>query len=288
MNRDDIIEHFLFEDIPIRGQIVHLHESYQAIIKQHNYPPFLQQLLGEALAIVTLLSGMIKMKGRLTLQFQGKGKLKLLLAQCTDEQHVRGLIQCQDDFEESDLSDSLLDGTLAIMIHPDKEGSKQYQGIVTAAGTLSQSIEHYFKHSEQLGTRLWLSVNETHAAGLMLQITPQDNPDTHQNDWDHITHLTDTITPHELLSLESQTLLHRLYSEENIRLFEKKPVIFQCTCSQRRSEQAILLLGIEEAEKELLHKQHIVVTCDFCNKDYLFDRISVLNLFKKDTPPSIH
>jgi molecular chaperone Hsp33 len=108
-----------------------------------------------------------------------------------------------------------------------------------------------------------------------------------QHDWEHLVHLTNTITSKELLELETETLLHRLFVEEDVRMFEAFDVKFKCTCSAKRGENAILLLGEVEAEEELREKQVIVVKCDFCNKEYTFDRVDVANIFRKGgTPPS--
>jgi molecular chaperone Hsp33 len=92
--------------------------------------------------------------------------------------------------------------------------------------------------------------------------------------------LTDTIKPAELVELDNISMLQRLYSQEEVRLFEGTPVTFRCTCSVKRCENAILVLGQEEAEQELEGKQAITVTCEFCNKEYNFDRVDVAAIFK--------
>jgi len=283
MNDKDILQRFLFENAPVRGEFVQLSTSYQAIIQQHTYPAAIRRLLGEALVVATLLSAIIKFKGRLTVQFRGKGKIKLLLVQCTQQLHLRGLVQCSDDIAPDELWEALHEGTLAIMMDPDIEGGKRYQGIVAWQGrSLLESIEGYFKLSEQLPTRLWLAVNDTSATGFLLQVMPKERPELYQDHWEHLQHLTNTLTSEELLCLDVRTLLKRLYSEEDVRLFDPMPVIFQCNCSVKRSENAIVLLGREEAEHELHEKQKIVVTCEFCNTEYVFDRVDVAQIFKKD------
>lgn len=291
MKKQDILQRFLFENLPIRGELVHLNESYQTIIHQHGYPPAIQRLLGEALVLVNLLSAIIKFEGRLTLQFQGKGRLRLLLAQCNHEFHLRGLAQWDgDDISEEELLDDLRKGTLAIMMDPDATG-RRYQGIVAWRGnSLRESIEGYFENSEQLLTRIWIALDEHKAAGMLLQILPREGGrsdafPTNDPDWEHITILTETIQPEELLTLDNKTILHRLYVEEDVRLFEPLPVMFRCTCSVKRGEDAILLLGKEEAEEELNEKQKLVVVCEFCNKEYEFDRVDVENIFRKGGMP---
>lgn len=288
MNDKDVLQRFIFEKAPVRGELVRLNESFRIITEQHGYPPLIRNLLGQALASVVLLSSIIKFNGRLTLQFRGKGKLKLLVAQCNQQFHLRGLVQYKDILNEEELWFALNQGILAIMMDPDIPNGKRYQGIVAWQGkSLSESIENYFNQSEQLPTRIWLAVNDQCAAGLMLQVMPKEKPELYKNDWEHLIHLTDTIKSDELLQLDNQTILHRLYSEEDVRLFAQESVRFQCDCSVARGEHAILLLGQEEAEQELKAKQNIIVTCEFCNKEYVFDRVDVTRIFKKgENPPS--
>lgn len=288
MNDKDILQRFIFEKAPVRGEIVHLNDSFKAIIKQHDYPPFIQKILGEALVAASLLSAIIKFKGRLTVQFRGNGKLKLLLAQCNQKFELRALAQWTDDLGEDELWDAFNQGVLAIMMEPDLPNAKRYQGIVAWKGTsFAETLEGYFYQSEQLPTRLWFSVNEDSAAGILLQVMPKEKPELYQDDWERLIILTNTVKPEELLQCDNQLLLHRLYAEDDVRIFDKIPIVFSCTCSIERGEHAISLLGQEEALEELKKKQNIVVTCEFCNKAYNFDRVDVARIFAKgDKPPS--
>lgn len=291
MKNNDLIQRFIIENANVRGEIVHIQNSFQTIMQQHQYPLPIQKILGEMLVAASLLSSIIKFQGHLTVQFQGKGALRLLMAQSTHEFNMRGLAQWEGDLSEEELLSELKKGLLGIIIKPDKL-VKGYQGIVAWQGdTLAESIEGYFKNSEQIETRLWFAINETQAAGLLLQPMPEEGTKKTQPikgdlGWDHVIHLTNTITPEELLSLDNQTLLHRLYSQEDVAVFEPAPIKFQCNCSIERGENAIRLLGEEEANEELNAKQKIVVTCEFCNKEYSFDRVDVSNIFKKSDPSS--
>lgn len=286
MNKQDKLQRFLFESAFVRGEIVHLHQTYQLIIEQHEYPPIIRQLVGQALVLVSLLTGIIKFKGRLTLQFQNKSGLKLLLAQSNQDLQIRALAQWEGELDEAQLAEDLKKGILAIMMDPDSS-TQRYQGVVSWRGdSLAESIEGYFQDSEQLLTRIWLAIDDTRAAGLLLQALP-GAAESNADKWEHLTILTDTIKADELLTLETKTLLHRLYSEEDIRIFEAAPVEFKCTCSPERGQNAILLLGREEAEEELQLKQVIVVRCDFCNHEYIFDRVDVETIFRQGgIPPS--
>lgn len=282
MNDKDLLQRFLFEKAPVRGQIVHLNQSLQTILTQHNYPPHIQQLLGQALIAASLLGATIKYNGRLTIQFRGKGKIKLLLAQCNQDFHLRGLVEWDESLTAEETPAAFQDGILAILMDPEIEGGRRYQGIVEWKGSsLTESIENYFLQSEQLPTRLWLAVDEKFGAGLMLQVMPKENPEVYHHDWEHLTILANTITAPELLTLDNETILKRLFAAEDVRVFEQVPVIFRCHCSSKRGEQAISLLGKEEIEEELRNNQNITVTCEFCNHQYVYDRVDIANIFQK-------
>ncbi len=160
MNQD-ILQRFIFENEPVRGEFVNLTESFQTIVTQHDYPPAVRQLLGEALCVAALLSAIIKFKGKLTVQFRGKGTLKLLLAQCNDKFQLRGLTKYDGDVSYEELIKSFQDGVLVIMLDSGVKGQR-YQGVVEWKGnSLAESIENYFHHSEQLATKIWLNVEKT-------------------------------------------------------------------------------------------------------------------------------
>lgn len=291
MSNKDFIQRFIFEKAPVRGEYVHLHESFQTIVNQHNYPEPIRKLLGEALCVASLLTAIIKFKGKLTVQFQGKGKLKMLLAQCDSDFHLRGLVKWEGTLDYSELMESFKDGVLVIMLD---SGSVQnrYQGIVSWTGnSLAESIEGYFRDSEQLATRLWLQVNKTSAVGYLLQIIPSNSGNIEQNPqtpaWDEISTKTAAMMNEELLGLSYENMLAKLYPGDPIRVFHSSPVEFQCTCSRKRSADAIIILGREEVDAELEDNQAIVVTCDFCNKEYVFDRDDIDKIFaSKDGPDS--
>ena len=287
MTDKDLLHRFIFDNAPVRGGIVHLNQSYQEIMQQHQYPAPIRRLLGEALAAITLLSSIIKFKGRLTLQFRGKDKLKLFVAQCNQAFQLRALAQWDGELFQENMNEALTQGVLGIMMEPDVPGGKRYQGIVEWQGnSLAESLEGYFRQSEQLPTRIWLSANETTAVGLLLQVMPNEKPELFKSDWEHLTILTQTVTEDELLKLNHADLLNRLYVQEDVRLFESQPVSFHCDCSVQRSEQAVKLLGREEAEQELKEKQSLIVTCEFCSREFIFDRVDVGRIFKNGENPS--
>lgn len=296
MTDRDLLQRFIFENAPIRGEFIRLERCYQTIINQHQYPPSVRQLLGEALCVAGLLSAIIKFNGRLTVQFRGKGKLKLLLAQCDNHFHLRGLAKWDGDLSYEDLMEAFNHGILVIMLDPGHIKGR-YQGIVSWRGnSLAESIEGYFRESEQLPTRIWLAVNNVAAAGFLLQAIPAAdktnlNIEREINDprWEYIINETEKLYSDDMLEKDYHALLNQLYADEELRVFPPVPVTFLCTCSRKRGEDAILLLGREEAEKELKNKQTIVVTCDFCNKEYVFDPIDIAKIFEdRERPPNTH
>lgn len=289
----DILHRFIFENDPVRGEYIKLQESLHTILQQHDYPPAVQRLLGEALCVAALLSAIIKFKGRLTVQFRGKGKLRLLLAQCDDQNQLRGLAKYDGVSSYEELIAAFHDGVLVIMIDTGSNGQR-YQGVVEWKGdSLAESIEHYFKRSEQLATKIILTNSETAAIGFLLQVIPmtEQNSLGIQNEiimpsWQRISALTESANEAILKTVEYPALLTQLYPEETMRIFDGTAVNFHCGCTRKRGQDAIYILGREEAEEELRDKQSIVVTCDFCNQEYIFDRVDVEEIFRlHDQPP---
>jgi len=294
MTDKDSLTRFIFDKTPIRGELIRLEKTFQDIIDQHDYPPSLRKLIGESLCVAGLLSAIIKFNGRLTVQFRGKGKLKFLLAQCDNDFNLRALAKWEGDLSYQELMHAFNEGVLMIMLDSGLKKSNQYQGIVAWRGnSLVESIEGYFKDSEQLSTKIWLAVSDHHAAGYLLQVMPPRDTDSFSIDqevvaphWSRITKLTAPISNEDLLQADYHAMLRLLYPDEEVRVYTPMPVVFRCTCTRKRGEDAILILGREEAEDELKNKNTIVVTCDFCNKEYVFDRIDVANIFENNRPPT--
>ena len=285
MIEQDLLHRFLFEDLGIRGEWVKLTTSWQAA-KQHQQGPQNAQLqLGQALAAVVMLSATVKFKGSMILQAQGDGDFKALVAQSTHDRKIRGLIRSNDHVPTGSLETVFGQGRLVITIEPDN--AQPYQGIVPLQGkNLAAALQTYFEQSEQLKTRIWLFANETHAVGLLLQELPAQNND--QADWERIEILASTVTEQELLELDCENLLYRLFNEEKVRLFDAEPVEFKCTCSRSRVERTLRALGEEELKDILQEQDTIEVDCEFCSQHYVFDRVDVETLLSQEnvTNPS--
>ncbi|WP_372523961.1 Hsp33 family molecular chaperone HslO [Sulfuricaulis sp.] len=274
----DNLQRFIFENAPIRGEIVHLDATWQAVLERRQYPPRVREVLGELMAAAALLTSTLKFDGRLIMQIQGKGPVSLLVVECTSDRTMRAIAQWQGEIPDAPLAALVGDGRLAVTIDPLK-GKERYQAIVALEGlTVAEAFENYFARSEQLATRLWLASDPQQAAGMLLQRLPQ--ADLVDDDaWARAVHLGSTITREELLALPVSEIVHRLYHEEDIRLFSRMPVSFRCSCSRARVEAVLRMLGHDEIHSILDEQGSVNVDCEFCGSRYEFDRIDAEQLF---------
>lgn len=273
----DSLSRFLFEQLPVRGEIAHLDASWRAALERVDYPPPVRDLLGEAMAATALLASTLKFEGALTLQIRGNGPVDLLVVQCSNDMKLRGLARWQDTPTAAGLPELVGDGRLTITIEQSGK-AERYQGVVPLEGeTLATCLEGYFTRSEQLPTRLWLAADDGQAAGLLLQVLPAQEQDP--AGWEHATVLADTVRSEELLRLPVRKLLHRLYHEDDVRLFESTPVAFSCSCTRERIADMLRGLGSAETEAVLQEQGRISVSCEFCGREYEFDKVDVEALF---------
>ncbi len=280
----DSLQRFLFEHAPIRGEIVHLDATWQAVLERREYPARVRDILGELMAASALLTSTIKFDGRLIMQLQGKGPINLLVVECTSDRTMRAVAQWKGEIPDAPLSELVGDGRLIVTIDTDN-AKDRYQAVVNVEGlTVAAAFENYFTRSEQLDTRLWLASDTHQAAGMLLQRMP-DSLLTDDDAWQRAVHLGSTITRQELLALPVQEIIHRLYHEEDIRLFARMPVSFRCSCSRERVERVLRMLGHEEIRSILTEQGSVHVDCEFCGNGYTFDQIDAEQIFV--TQPSI-
>lgn len=296
----DTLHRFLFENISIRGELTQLNKSWQSIIENHDYPPVVRDVLAQMLVAGVLLAATLKFKGRITLQIQGNGMLPFVVAECSSEHAIRGLAHYNQDIKDANLKTLVGDGQLAITLETENTGER-YQSIVELVGdSVADAIEHYLETSEQLSTHLWLSANNETAAGLLIQKLPPESVDDEnfnqlqldQDGWNRIEQLSATIREEELLSLDAQEIIHRLYHEEDVRVFDFDPVFFRCSCSKERVASMLKNLGQEEIQAMIAEKDIISISCEFCNHPYDFDAVDAEQLFMdsvvSDTSPTQH
>jgi molecular chaperone Hsp33 len=284
MTDNDTLQRFLFEHTPIRGEIVHLDATWQAILAKHDYPDQVRDLLGEMMAAAVLLAASLKMHGRLVIQLQGNGPITLMVVECSNAHELRGLAHWQDLPESGDLQALTGNAQLTITLEP-KDDQDRYQSIVELKGaSLSAALMNYLQQSEQLDTHLWLSANGQRATGLMLQKLPSEGEAEDADAWNRVIALASTVQKEELLNIETLALLHRLFHEEVVRIFDPVPVCFRCSCSRERVSNMLRSLGPAEVKAILEEQGKVGVACEFCNQKYDFDSVDVEELFASTTP----
>lgn len=298
---------FIFEGLPVRGVLVRLTGAWTDILARRAqagaYPAPVRQLLGEMTAAAALMQAGIKFNGALILQMQGDGPVALAVAEAQPDLSLRATAQITGEIPENARLEALLNldgrGRCAITLDPkDRQpGQQAYQGVVPLHGdrgeplqNLSEVLEHYMLQSEQLDTRLVLAADDHVAAGLLIQRLPiegEGNLGGRSNEdeiglnesFNRIAHFAATLTQEELLTLDTPTILHRLFWEEELRLFEPMTPRFACTCSRERVGRMLVSLGREEVESVLAEQGQVEVTCEFCGQRQTFDPVDAAELF---------
>ena len=280
MNKpSDYLRRFLFEHAPLRGEFVRLDTTWQSVIERHEYPAVLRDLMGELCAAAVLLAATLKLQGSMVLQIHGKGAVKLLVVECSGDLELRATAKWEGDLAHGKLQDLVGEGRFVITLDP-KDGNQAYQGIVELEGdSIAEILQNYMTRSEQLETRLWLAVDGKTAAGMLLQRLPEQNESPDEDAWVRAVQIAETLKPAELLNVPSGELVHLLYHEEDIRLFDAQDVAFRCTCSRGNVSRMLRMLGREEVDSILAERGYIEVHCEFCNQRYVFDRVDADAVF---------
>jgi molecular chaperone Hsp33 len=314
----DELHKFLFEGLPVRGMLVRLTDGWRESLARREtvgpFPPPVRALLGEMAAAATLMQANIKFNGSLILQVFGDGPVKLAVAEARSDLTFRATAKVIGEVHDSAKLEAMLNvhgkGRCAITLDPQDRlpGQQPYQGVVPLHGDqreplqqLSQVLEHYMLQSEQLDTRLVLAANDQVAAGLLIQRLPvageknlsgvnvaNEDQIGQSEGFNRIAHLAATLTQEELLTLDAETILRRLFWEEQVLRFEPLAPSFACSCSRPRVRSMLNGLGREEAESILAERGDIEIGCDFCGQQYHFDAVDVGELFTpgRDQPPA--
>ena len=319
------LQRFLFDGLPVRGMIVRLTDAWQEVLRRRAantetgaWPAPVAQLVGEMLAAGVLMHAHVKFDGMLILQISGDGPVRLAVAQVDGQLRVRATatagVAVAEDARLPELVNRHGTGRCAITLDTKDKlpGTTPYQGVVPLfddngekLGKLSDVLQHYMLQSEQLDTTLVLAADDKVAAGLLIQRLPvkgegnlegtsskdhdQANEDQigRNEDYNRISILASSLTRDELLTLDIETILRRLFWEEKLLRFEPQAGLlgphFACTCGRERVAQMIRGLGVEEAESILAERGDIEVGCDFCGKQYRFDAVDTAQIFRPPT-----
>ena len=294
----DTLQRFLFENTPVRGELVELPETWGHVLARRAYPAPVQTVLGEMLAAAALLSANLKFNGAIVMQIHGDGPVQLLVVECDAELRMRATAKLAEGAAVPDTASlqQLVNlhgqGRFAITLDPKDKlpGQQAYQGVVPLDGdTVASVIEHYMMRSEQLDTRLWLAADGQMARGLLLQKLPaQGGAATLSGDealeaWNRVVMLGSTLRTGELLGTDIGTLMQRLFWEETVRVFDPAHPSFHCSCSRERVGNMLKMLGRTEVEDALAELGKLGIDCDFCGQHYEFDAVDCAQLFVADT-----
>jgi molecular chaperone Hsp33 len=310
------LQRFLFDGLPVRGQLVRLSASWREMLSRRGsspYPQPVQELLGEMAAAGVLMQSSLKFNGALLLQVYGDGPVKLAVAEVQNDLSFRATAKVVGEVPADARLEALLNlhgqGRCSITLDPSDRlpGQQPYQGVVPLHGDrreplqqLSQVLEHYMLQSEQLDTRLVLAADEHLAAGLLIQRLPVEGPSRmsgernedqigRNEDFNRIAHLTATLTREELLTLDADTVLRRLYWEERLLRYEPRRPRFACSCARERVRSMLRGLGAEEVRGIIAERGEVEVGCEFCGQQYHFDAVDVGEMFTpgRDQPRTL-
>ena len=277
----DQVHRFLLEDLDIRGALVQLGPSWAEMNSRRKYAAPVRELLGELAAVTALIGSNLKTPGRLSFQLQGHGPLSMLVMDCNEQLHLRGMAKShlspEAEAHVTNVGDLLGDGQLVLTLQADT-ASKPYQSVVPLTGsTVAAIFEHFLEQSEQQSARIWLAATADTACGLFLQKLP--NADVLDPDgWDRIEALAATVRPGELM-LPPEVLLNRLFGEENVRLFAPRQAVWHCPRDEEKVRNMLLSLGREEVEAMLADAEIIAIEDEICGHEYRFGAEIVDELF---------
>lgn len=290
----DFVLPFLLERPELRGRLLRAGDAVQAILSRHDYPDPVARQLGELLVLAGLLSSLLKFDGVCTLQIRGQAAIRLMVVDVTSAGHLRGYAEFNGDRldrlrrsegRDSRLSMQQLLGPGQLVFTVDLGGGRPaHQAIVELSGeTLTDSLHHYFRQSEQLSTATAVAVCAVgdggwRASGLLLQQLPENETagaslgSDEEDDWRRALVLMASCSNRELLDfdLEANDLLFRLFHEEQVRVFAQREISFRCRCSRERIETTLRALAQDDLDS-LRAEGEAVVTCQFCNTIYRFD-----------------
>jgi molecular chaperone Hsp33 len=291
---DSFVRRFLFEGLDIRGAIVHLGDAWQHMQHDRNYQPTVAQLLGETAAVTALIAAQLKQPGRLTLQLRGNGPIQLLVMDCNEQLQMRGMARSNPVVLPAPVPELLgaHQGGQLLMSLDMPDARQPYQSYVPMVGnSIAEIFEHYLEQSEQQPSRLFAIAGPKAAVCLFLQKMP--DTDKHDADaWNRISHLASTVKPAELLELDAESLLTRLFHEDmdnhGIRIYDPQPVAYHCPQDWNKVRDMIRSIGREDAESILAEHGEILIRDDICNHEYLFTPDDVAAIFAASEGQALH
>lgn len=294
----DTLQKFMFENTAVRGELVDVSETWKHVQARREYPAAVKTILGEMLSAAALLSANLKFNGAIVMQIHGDGPLRLLVVECDSDLNMRATAKLSDTAVIADdatlpqLVNQNGGGRFVITLDPKDKlpGQQAYQGIVPLDGeSVATVIENYMMRSEQLDTRLWLAADANVSRGLLLQKLPGEGgiksaSGEEMEPWDRSVMLASTLRTEELLSTDIETVMRRLFWEEDIRIFDPKHPHFLCSCTREKVGSMLKMLGQAEVDSALEEMGKLAIDCDFCGQHYEFDPVDCAQLFVTEAP----
>jgi len=285
----DHIQRFLFKDLNIRGQHLQINQAWQKMIAERHYTPELTKVLGELTAIAIMLANGMKHLGKVSIQVQGRGPVNLLLVEATHDLKIRGVAKTNAPLtNQSSLDELLGDGQILVTMENTQTQSFFQSYVPREENSIAKAFEAFLSQSEQQPSKLWLAANDKGVGGVLIQKMP--TTDDHDEDgWERIRLLTDTVTDDELIELNAEPLLHRLFHEEVIELFSPQEIDYDCPQDKSKVDNMILSLGEAEAHKILEEQGEIVIHNEICNFHLRYTKDDIDCLFAEasaDEEPS--
>ena len=283
----DWLRPFHVERTGVRGVIARLGPAWRTIAGHAGDAPGVLQWLGQCQTAAALFAGDIKMRGTVSVQLRAPHTVGTLFGECTDAGTVRAIARAEPGAAPpARLEDLGRDAVLAITI--ERPGGPRYQGLVPLEGDrLEHAFEGYFERSEQLPTAIRLAATDTVCAGMLLQQIPGEGGHGLREptaDFERLGILFRTVTDEELLTLAPETVLRRLFAEDDVRIQPERRLSFGCSCSRERVERVLLTLGEPEVRAALDAGGRTTVRCEFCGREYAFERSDVDGMFAAATP----
>lgn len=293
----DNLLRFLFQHADVRGQIVHLTDTWRDVAtRNQDLPPAVLTLLGELTAAATLLASSLKFDGSLVMQLHGDDAVQLMVIEADSRLTVRAAVAISETIpfnHEARGAEQILNrhgrGRFSLILDPNKreQGQQPYQGVVPLqGGSIAAMLESYMARSEQIPTRLWLQANDNHAAGLLLQKLPdhggkdvstpgraRSEAEIDPDHWPRIQHFADTLKPTELVDNPPEVILRRLFWDDQMASLESQNWRFACRCSREKVAAMLRMLGAVEIESVLAERGQVDVRCQYCNQQYVFDPV---------------
>ncbi|MCL2636328.1 MAG: Hsp33 family molecular chaperone HslO [Betaproteobacteria bacterium] len=291
---DSFVRRFFFAGLDIRGAVVHLGEAWRQMQEGRDYQPTVAQLLGETAAVTALIAAQLKQPGRLTLQLRGGGPVQLLVMDCNEQLQMRGMARSNPIVLPAPVPELLgaSQGGRLLMSLDLPSARQPYQSFVPMVGdSIAALFEHYLEQSEQQPSRLFASASTRAAACLFLQKMPE--ADVRDADgWRRISQLAATVKTRELLELDAEALLTRLFHEDmaehGLRLYDARQVCYHCPEDWDKIRDMIRSLGRQDAETILAEHGEILIRDDICNRQYRFSADDVAALFADSTGQALH